>query len=61
VQPDIYAKGGDYTVASLNAEEAAALRECSAQIEIVRLVPGKSTTSLVKKMAENSASGATKS
>ena len=28
VQPDVYVKGGDYTVASLNAEEAAALREC---------------------------------
>jgi rfaE bifunctional protein nucleotidyltransferase chain/domain len=50
VQPDVYAKGGDYTVASLNAEEAAALRECNAQIEIVKLVPGKSTTNLVKKM-----------
>jgi rfaE bifunctional protein nucleotidyltransferase chain/domain len=52
VQPDIYVKGGDYTVASLNAEEAAALTDCHAQIEIVGLVPGKSTTSLVTKMAE---------
>jgi D-glycero-beta-D-manno-heptose 1-phosphate adenylyltransferase len=51
VQPDVYAKGGDYTVASLNAEEAEALRECNAVIEIVALVPGKSTTNLVKKMA----------
>jgi len=53
VQPDIYAKGGDYTVASLNAGEAEALRECGAVIEIVRLVKGKSTTSLVEKIAEN--------
>jgi rfaE bifunctional protein nucleotidyltransferase chain/domain len=60
VQPDVYAKGGDYTVASLNAEEAAALRECNAHIEIVRLVPGKSTTSLVQKMAENKAAAAVK-
>jgi rfaE bifunctional protein nucleotidyltransferase chain/domain len=60
VQPDIYAKGGDYTVASLNAEEAEALRECGATIEIVRLVKGKSTTSLVEKMAEIKASGAAK-
>jgi len=52
VQPDVYAKGGDYTVASLNAEEAEALRECGARVEIVRLIPGKSTTSLVAKMAE---------
>jgi rfaE bifunctional protein nucleotidyltransferase chain/domain len=52
VQPDVYAKGGDYTVASLNAEEAETLRECGAKIEIVPLVPGKSTTDLVEKMAE---------
>jgi rfaE bifunctional protein nucleotidyltransferase chain/domain len=55
VQPDVYAKGGDYTIASLNAEEAEALRECDAQIEIVPLVPGKSTTNLVAKMTENKA------
>ena len=61
VQPEIYAKGGDYTVASLNAEEAEALRQCGARIEIVRLVPGKSTTNLVNKMAENKASGMDKS
>ncbi|HEV3271260.1 MAG TPA: adenylyltransferase/cytidyltransferase family protein [Candidatus Methylacidiphilales bacterium] len=60
VQPDVYAKGGDYTVDSLNAEEAQALRECGAQVEIVRLVPGKSTTQLVEKMAENKASTAAK-
>ncbi len=54
VQPDIYVKGGDYTTDSLNPEEAAALRECGARIEIVRLIPGKSTTSLVKKVTENS-------
>jgi rfaE bifunctional protein nucleotidyltransferase chain/domain len=51
VQPDIYVKGGDYTVDSLNAEEAAALRECGAKIEIVRLVPGKSTSKLVEKIS----------
>jgi rfaE bifunctional protein nucleotidyltransferase chain/domain len=55
VQPNIYVKGGDYTVESLNPEEAEALRECKAKIEIVALVPGKSTTNIVKKMAENKA------
>jgi len=52
-QPDIYVKGGDYTAESLNAEEAAVLRECGAQIEIVGLVPGHSTTTLVKKMTRS--------
>jgi rfaE bifunctional protein nucleotidyltransferase chain/domain len=57
VQPDIYVKGGDYTVASLDPGEAEALRECGARIEIVPLIPGKSTTNLVNKMAENQKSG----
>jgi rfaE bifunctional protein nucleotidyltransferase chain/domain len=51
VQPEVYVKGGDYTVASLDAEETNALRQCEAQIEIVPLVAGKSTSNLVKKMA----------
>jgi glycerol-3-phosphate cytidylyltransferase len=53
VEPDIYVKGGDYTPDSLNAEEAAALKACGARIEIVRLVPGRSTTKLVEKMAQS--------
>jgi rfaE bifunctional protein nucleotidyltransferase chain/domain len=53
VKPDVYVKGGDYKPETLNPEEAAVLKECGARIEIVHLVPGKSTTSLVKKMAEN--------
>jgi rfaE bifunctional protein nucleotidyltransferase chain/domain len=53
VSPDVYVKGGDYTAASLNAEEAAALKECGARIEIVRLVPGRSTTKLVEKMSHS--------
>ena len=54
-RPDIYVKGGDYTVASLDQEEGAALAACNATIEIVKLVPGRSTTSLVQKMAEKKA------
>ncbi len=51
VQPDIYVKGGDYTAESLNAEEAAVLKACGAEIKIVGLVPGRSTSRLVEKMA----------
>jgi rfaE bifunctional protein nucleotidyltransferase chain/domain len=51
VEPDIYVKGGDYTPESLDPGEAAVLRACGARIEIVSLVPGHSTTSLVQKMA----------
>jgi bifunctional ADP-heptose synthase (sugar kinase/adenylyltransferase) len=57
VRPDIYTKGGDYTIASLDQEEGAALKACGAKIEIVRLVPGKSTTNLVQKMTDQKAPG----
>jgi rfaE bifunctional protein nucleotidyltransferase chain/domain len=50
VEPDIYVKGGDYTVATLDAEERTVLEKCGTRIEILQLVPGKSTTSTLKKM-----------
>ena len=50
IRPQVYAKGGDYTEESLNPEEAAALREIAAEIKILPLVPGKSTTKLIEKM-----------
>jgi len=48
VRPRVYAKGGDYTVNSLDPEEAAALREIGAKIEILPLVAGKSTSKLIQ-------------
>jgi rfaE bifunctional protein nucleotidyltransferase chain/domain len=44
IRPQVYVKGGDYTVESLNGEELAALREAGSEIRILELVPGKSTT-----------------
>lgn len=49
IRPHIYAKGGDYTVESLNPEEVAALRTAGSEIRILPLVPGKSTTSTIEK------------
>ncbi|MHA3770702.1 adenylyltransferase/cytidyltransferase family protein [Verrucomicrobiota bacterium sgz303538] len=49
VRPHVYAKGGDYTVESLNPEEVAALRAAGAEIKILPLVPGKSTTATIEK------------
>jgi len=51
VRPHIYAKGGDYTPDSLDAEERAALRACGAEIKILPLVPGRSTTALIGKIS----------
>jgi rfaE bifunctional protein nucleotidyltransferase chain/domain len=46
--PDIYVKGGDYTPDTLDPDEVAVLKEIGARIEIVPLVPGKSTTGLLR-------------
>ena len=48
MRPQVYAKGGDYTVDSLDSEEVVALKEINARIEILPLVPGKSTSKLVQ-------------
>ncbi len=48
VRPDIYVKGGDYTVDSLDPNEVAALRESGCEIRILPLEPGKSTTSILQ-------------
>ncbi|HEY5891870.1 MAG TPA: adenylyltransferase/cytidyltransferase family protein [Chthoniobacterales bacterium] len=50
IRPDIYAKGGDYTEESLNAEERAALKAAGTAIRFLPLVPGRSTTETVAKM-----------
>ncbi|MBV9657164.1 MAG: adenylyltransferase/cytidyltransferase family protein [Verrucomicrobia bacterium] len=53
VRPHIYVKGGDYTLETLHAEERAALLAAGAEIRFVSLVPGRSTTELVKKMTND--------
>jgi len=48
VRPHVYAKGGDYTVKTLDPNEVAALEEIGATIKILPLVPDKSTSKLVE-------------
>ncbi len=50
IRPHVYAKGGDYTVDSLNREERIALENAGTEIRILPLVPGRSTTSTINKM-----------
>jgi len=50
IRPQIYAKGGDYTVASLDAGERGALEAVGAEIRILPLVPGKSTTGILARV-----------
>ena len=49
IHPSVYAKGGDYTEESLHAGERAALHEVGAEIHILPLVPGRSTTGILAK------------
>ena len=49
VRPQVYAKGGDYTVESLNPEERRALEGAGSEIRILALAPGKSTTAMIEK------------
>jgi len=49
IRPQVYAKGGDYTVDSLDPGECSALENVGAEIKILPLVPGKSTTNIIKK------------
>ncbi len=50
-QPDIYVKGGDYTLDTINQEERRIVEAAGGQIRMVPFVPGRSTTSLLKKIA----------
>ena len=50
-QPDIYAKGGDYTVETLNQEERRVVENAGGKIMVLPVVPGKSTTALLKKLS----------
>lgn len=54
VRPHIYAKGGDYTPESLDAGERTALEEVGAEIRILGLVPGRSTTQMLASAAAKS-------
>jgi rfaE bifunctional protein nucleotidyltransferase chain/domain len=49
IRPHIYAKGGDYTIESLNPDERAALHAAGSEVRILPLVPGKSTTAIIEK------------
>jgi formyltetrahydrofolate-dependent phosphoribosylglycinamide formyltransferase len=51
IRPHVYAKGGDYTVDSLNPEERAALDDAGCAIHILPLVPGRSTTATLQRAA----------
>jgi rfaE bifunctional protein nucleotidyltransferase chain/domain len=50
-QPDVYVKGGDYTLDTLDPEERLSVQSSGGKVVILPLVPGKSTTSLLARIA----------
>jgi rfaE bifunctional protein nucleotidyltransferase chain/domain len=50
-KPDIYVKGGDYTLDTLNQDERRAVESAGGKIVILPFVPGKSTTALLEKIS----------
>jgi len=50
VKPDVYVKGGDYTLETINQDERRLLEELGVKIVLLPVVPGKSTSALLKKI-----------
>jgi rfaE bifunctional protein nucleotidyltransferase chain/domain len=50
-RPDLYVKGGDYTLETLNQEERRTVEGIGGKIIILPFVPGKSTTALLEKIS----------
>jgi D-glycero-beta-D-manno-heptose 1-phosphate adenylyltransferase len=50
-EPDIYVKGGDYTLETLDQTERRAAESAGGKIILVPFVPGKSTTGLLEKIS----------
>jgi len=46
LKPEVYVKGGDWTLENL--PEAKAVAECGGRVEILPQVPGRSTTEIIK-------------
>ena len=51
-QPDIYVKGGDYTLETLDQDERRTVEQAGGKIVIIPFVPGKSTTATLEKISK---------
>jgi rfaE bifunctional protein nucleotidyltransferase chain/domain len=49
-RPDIYVKGGDYTIETLNQDERRVVEMAGGKIVLIPFVPGKSTSGLLRKL-----------
>lgn len=51
VRPDIYVKGGDYTIDTINQDERRLVESLGGKVVLLAHVPGKSTTAILQKSA----------
>jgi len=51
VQPDFYAKGGDYTVDTINQEERRLVEALGGRVVVLGGVPGRSTTAVLERLS----------
>ena len=51
VAPDVYVKGGDYTLETVNQDERRLIEQQGGRVVLLGHVPGKSTTALLQKMS----------
>jgi len=51
-QPDVYVKGGDYTLDTLNQEERHVVEGAGGVIRVLALVEGRSTTATLRKLGQ---------
>ena len=51
VKPDVYVKGGDYTIETINQDERRMVESFGGKVVLLGHVPGKSTTALLQKMS----------
>ncbi|MEI6054929.1 MAG: D-glycero-beta-D-manno-heptose 1-phosphate adenylyltransferase [Lentisphaerota bacterium] len=51
IKPDIYVKGADYNLHTMDQTERSVLEDVGSKIEFISFVDGYSTTSIIKKMS----------
>lgn len=52
LQPDIYVKGGDYTIDTIDQDERVELEKMGSAIEFISFKDGFSTTEMIKKIVD---------
>lgn len=50
LKPDVYVKGGDYTIDTINQRERRLLEDMGCEIKLLSNVPGYSTTAIIEKV-----------